>query len=227
MNFDHVTDTPLLQGILSLDADLVRSLFTIQSLNKGQVLYYQGDRADSMCIVRSGLLVKSFESGHRTFHLSNQHPGDTIGEAEVLHSKQVRYVTTTARTDATVWRICARDLERLLNMYPLIYRRLFDAVGERFVRAKRKITYLAFMDARLRIIHLLYDYLQDHPANPTLVWKITQQEMSEMVALNRESVARVIGELQSEGIIRSSRGRIAIIDMQRLEAVAAIETDGL
>ncbi|KPV43154.1 Crp/Fnr family transcriptional regulator [Alicyclobacillus ferrooxydans] len=222
MNFEQVTDTPLFRSISSLDTEFVRSTFTTQKISKGQVLYYQGDIADSMCIVRSGLLVKSFESGHRTFHLSYQRPGDTIGEAEVLHSKRIRYVTTTARTDAAVWRISARNLDQLLSMYPTIFRRLFDAVGERFVRAKRKITYLAFMDARLRIVHLLYDYLQDHH-DSTPVWQITQQEMSEMVALNRESVARIIGELQNDGVIHSSRGRIAIIDTQKLKTIANTE----
>ncbi len=225
MDYTQVTDTPLFQDISSLATEFVRSSFRIQKLSKGEVLYYQGDLADSMCIVRSGLLVKSFESGHRTFHLSYQRPGDTIGEAEVLHSRRVRYVTTTARTDSTLWRISDRDLDQLLNMYPSLYRRLFDAVGERFIRAKRKITYLAFMDARLRIVHLLSDYVSDNPDNPRRVWKITQQEISEMVALNRESVARIIGELQSQNIIRSSRGQITIISPEQLWAITSMEQD--
>lgn len=225
MNFEHVTDTPLFRDISSLDTDFVRSSFVTQRLNKDQVLYYQDDVADAMCIVRSGLLVKSFESGHRTFHLSYQRPGDTIGEAEILHSQHIRYVTTTARTDAVVWRINAKNLDQLLNLYPTIYRRLFDAVGERFIRAKRKITYLAFMDARLRIVHLLYDYFYEQRQDLSPVWNITQQEMSEMVALNRESVARIISELQSEGVVHSSRGRISIIDTQKLKTIVIQSND--
>lgn len=221
MNLTTVTDAALFKDIPNLDVEQISSMFYEQKLGKGQVLYYQGEAAESMCIVRTGLFVKTFESESQTFHLSYQRPGDVIGESEVLHSKQIRYVTTTARLDSVVWRIDDGPLNKLLEMYPIILRRLFDVVGERFIRAKRKITYLAFLDARMRIVHLLRDYLVDHPQDQKpQVWKITQQELGEMLALTRESVARALNELDSLGIIQASRGRLSIIDDKKLRMIA-------
>lgn len=213
-----------MQNIQCIDEEWITSLFSLVNLNKGQVLFHQGDSANSMCIVKSGELMKSFESETRSFVLSRHYPGDVIGEAEVLHWRRKRFVTTTAQQATSVWQIDHERLDKLLTKYPTLYKHLFGVIGERFVRAGRKIRYLAFMDARMRVVQLLVDYvsdhLQNHPSAPVPEWRVTQQELADLLGLNRESIARVISELQSHEVLVARRGVLQIADLQRLTEMA-------
>jgi CRP-like cAMP-binding protein len=49
---------------------------------------------------------------------------------------------------------------------------------------------------------------------------MTQELIAQMLGVRRESVTEVAGELQREGLIHYSRGHIAVLDRQRLEARA-------
>ena len=199
-------------------------MFFEHRLRKKQVLFYQGDPASTLCIVKTGSLVKAFVSETRSLVLAHHGSGDVIGEAEVLYSHRQRFVTTTALTETAVWQCERPSLERILAAYPIIYQRLFDVIGDRFIQAGRKITYLALMDARMRIFQLLIDYVSDHllyaPGRPIPIWKVTQQEMAELVGLNRESVARALSELQALHAIRVSRGILQITDFPMLKSLA-------
>lgn len=222
MIYTKVTETPFFKALSVNDLNDVEQYFSIVHIEKGQILFHQGESAGTMCIIKEGELVKSFESETRSFVLSHHYPGDVLGEAEILHSRQRRFTTLKAVKKSSLWSIDSDQLNRLLLEFPVLNRHLFDIVGERFFNAGRKIEYLAFMDARTRLIHLLIDYVSDHSllSDKIITWKITQQEMGDLVGLNRESVARVLSELQTKKILRVKRGLIHIEDLSALYQLA-------
>lgn len=227
MIYTKVTETPFLNALAVNDPRNVEQRFSIIHVEKGQILFHQGDSAETMCIIKEGELVKSFESETRSFVLSHHYPGDVLGEAEILHTRQRRFATLKAIKRSSLWSIDSEQLHRLLLEFPILNRRLFDIVGDRFFNASRKIAYLAFMDARTRLVHLLNDYVSDHSllCEKIITWKITQQEMGDLVGLNRESVARVLSELQTQKILRVKRGLIHIEDLSALHQLAQKTAD--
>ena len=86
MKYTRVTDTPFFMDIPSLDSEWVCAMFFEHRLRKKQVLFYQGDPASTLCIVKTGSLVKAFVSETRSLVLAHHGSGDVIGEAEVLYS---------------------------------------------------------------------------------------------------------------------------------------------
>lgn len=222
MLYSDVTDTPLFSG-LTIDKEFVSCLFTVRRIAINEVLFQQNEIADTLGIVRSGQLSKRFESETRSFIVSYQRPGDVIGEAEAMHSRRRRFVTTIADEPSSVWLITRTRFDKLLVAYPELYQKIFDVIGDRFVRAGRKITYLALMDARTRIIQLLLNYVQD---TKSTTWIVTQAQIGQLVNLNRESVARVLAELQQNNYIKLKRGRIKILNYnQLLEMVSRSYSD--
>lgn len=219
--YTDVTETPVFSSIEDLDRNFILPLFIFRTLTKGQVLFYQNEPANSLCIVAFGELVKSFEAETRSLVLSHHGPGDLIGEAEVMHNRRVRYVNTTAAADTGIWQIERTRLETLLARYPSLYQEMFNAIGERFLRAGKKITYLAFLDARMRVIQLLIDHFRSHqPSTSSNDWRITQQEIGDLVGLNRESVARALSDLVEHGVVQLGRGRIVVSSLQKLRKLA-------
>jgi CRP-like cAMP-binding protein len=52
---------------------------------------------------------------------------------------------------------------------------------------------------------------------PTNVLTMTQELIANMLGVRREGVTEAAGKLQEDGLIRYSRGRITVVDRQRLE----------
>lgn len=220
--YEKVTDTPFFEGIPITNESLILKQFNHKKLAPHEILWHQGQAADSMCIIQSGKFAKSFDTESSSIVLSYHQDGDIMGEAEVMHSLKQRYVTTTAISHGCVWLIPRKNLDELLNRYQQIYQRLFDAIGNRFIRAGRKINYLSFMDSRARVVQLLVDYISDNAKDETVLdWHVTQQEVAYMVGLNRESVARSLADLQTKGAIQIGRGRINLISPAKLRKIAS------
>lgn len=62
--------------------------------------------------------------------------------------------------------------------------------------------------------------LMTHDRVQTTELGLTHEFLAVMLGVRRPSVSEVLGSLQKRGIIRSSRGKITILDRARLEAVA-------
>jgi Mn-dependent DtxR family transcriptional regulator len=49
---------------------------------------------------------------------------------------------------------------------------------------------------------------------------VTQELIANMIGVRREGVTEAAGRLQKLGVIRYSRGKITVLDRQRLEALS-------
>jgi CRP/FNR family transcriptional regulator, cyclic AMP receptor protein len=217
---ESIFHTPFFSDIPDIDEDFVLSRFVERHYEKNTVVFQQGDIANEMFIVKSGPLKIYIEEEERVIVVGHQFPGETVGELEVVHYDNHRLATVAAMGKSTLWAIRKPDLESLLNMYPSLLRKLFFVVSERLTQADRKIAYLSFLDARLRVANLLLE-LHDNFGIPTeegsfIDWKPTQQHLANMIGVNRESTSRALQQLQSDGIIRIQNKHITILDLDAL-----------
>jgi CRP-like cAMP-binding protein len=64
--------------------------------------------------------------------------------------------------------------------------------------------------------HLELVVLQERGSRPELVAAVTQQELADAVGSVREVVVRVLRDLRQDGIVRTQRDRIVLLDPARL-----------
>ncbi|MDQ0189767.1 Crp/Fnr family transcriptional regulator [Alicyclobacillus cycloheptanicus] len=225
--FRTVLDTPLFAGIVPSDPEWVVSRFTERSVPKHQVLFYQGDLGTEMYVIKSGVFQIFLQENAHILIIGHQFPGETVGELELIHVDNQRVTSVSAAEDAVVWVIRKADLEDLLSQYPLLLRRITQVIGERLTQADRKISYLAFMDTRLRVANLLLDLYENFGVereNGYLIqWKITQQHFANMIGVNRESATRALQSFQDEGVVTLRNRQITITNLSKLQRIAAKE----
>ena len=80
----------------------------------------------------------------------------------------------------------------------------------------------AFRNVRERIaIALLNEYRKQAnvSSNPNVIY-MTQQELAGLVGASRESVSRGLKKLEGEGILSLGRGKINLLEHDRLEKIA-------
>ncbi len=217
-------DSDLFKNIPQLDEHYVISKFTEKKFIKNQVVFSQGEPGLEMYVVKSGSLQIYLQENDKVIIVGHQFPGESIGELEVVHYNNHRLASVSAYEDSILWMIRKPELEDLIIRYPMIMHKLFFNISERLAQANRKIAYLAFMDSRLRMANLLLE-LYDNFGSQTeqgivIKWKVTQQHLANMIGVNRESAARALKELQTEGIIRIHSKTILLKDLSRLKQIA-------
>lgn len=105
--------------------DLGRFLH-LQTIPGGNIVYREGDPANTMFFLISGRLRVSRRDDHGALQLYNEiRPGESVGEAGLI-LQQPRAADITALRDSTVALLSQVDFERLLVLHPLALNRVFS-----------------------------------------------------------------------------------------------------
>jgi len=218
----------LFLDIPNLQRATVRKMLTSKRLLRGQILFHQGSVGDAVYVIQTGSLEIFVENPERKFVLGHQFAGEVVGELEMIHSDARRTASVGAMENSLLWQLKREDLETLITEYPLILRRIAVTLADRLKQADRKLSYFAFMDARLRVVNLLVDLAANFgvssPSGTVVDWRVTKQHLADMVGLNRESMSRALSGLQREGLLVWQNRHLCLPDLRRLELLAETGT---
>jgi CRP-like cAMP-binding protein len=128
-----------------------------KSLNLGQILFNENEKADALFVVKSGAINIEKHSGGETEYITHLESGSYFGELGILGSEgqtEKRSATSTAREKCELIKISYSDLEKLLNQHPeagsKFYRNVALALS---IRIKKTTQDLASLKS-LRLRHL-------------------------------------------------------------------------
>jgi CRP/FNR family transcriptional regulator len=204
--------------------DIIREVLTIaveKRYKKGEIVYYQGDKGYTLDIVKQGRLkvtILAEDGKEKTLAILSE--GDIIGEVSLIDDRP-RSATIEALEDCRLLSIRKEDFEKLLLQYPKISLEIAKVLSKRLRDADRSIEELAFYDVRTRVINILVSmgerYGRNTPNGIEIHTKFTHQELADLVGSSRETITRVLGELQENGLINVEKNKILIIDPERLK----------
>jgi CRP/FNR family transcriptional regulator, cyclic AMP receptor protein len=78
-----------------------------------------------------------------------------------------------------------------------------------------------FGSLRERVIRHLLDVASEQQRGAVLVANLSQQELADAVGSVREVVARVLGKLRQDGLVRTSEGGVELLEPARLAELSA------
>ena len=121
---------------------------------------------------------------------------------------------------STVVMIPKTAMLALMARHPNLNVGITKLIGSRRQRIERRLRNLLFRSNRERVVHLLIEmsekYGQRTEQGLELCIKLSHQEMASIIGSTRETVTVMLGQLQSEGLIKIARRRITIVDLNRL-----------
>lgn len=189
-----------------LDEALLADVAQRRPFFKGRLIGVQGQRCEEVQIIAEGqvLLCRENDRGD-DYSLYLLGPGELFGEG-ALHPDAHWLVTARAVTDGAAYVLPAAGLSLLFKHYPQLGARVLALYSLRLERSHRRLDVTQQTGAKARILKLLHVMAEYHgESNGARVWMpsaVTQAELGEMVGLARETVARVLAELEEEGAIR-------------------------
>jgi CRP-like cAMP-binding protein len=176
----------------------------IVRLHKKQNVFSQGDPADSVFYIQSGrvkLTVVSKSGREATIALLGA--GDFLGEACLAAAQPLRLATATALTEAAVLKIDRGAMIRALHQQHALSDMFVSHLLARNARVQEDLVDQLFSSSEKRLARVLLLLAQfgKEGAQETVVPKISQEVLAEMVGTTRARVNFFMNRFRKLGFI--------------------------
>jgi CRP/FNR family transcriptional regulator, cyclic AMP receptor protein len=221
VDLDVVRRAPLFAG---LDDDAAQSLvssMTASRMERGDVLFHEGDRGDRLYVIAEGKikLGRSSADGRENL-LAILGPGEMFGELS-LFDPGPRTATATAVAETQLLAIGNDQLQEYLTQRPRVAATLLAALARRLRRTNESLADLVFTDVPGRVAKALLD-LASRFGRPTeegimVSHDLTQEELAQLVGASRETVNKALADFASRGWLRLEARAVLLQDVERLK----------
>jgi len=174
------------------------------SLKKNEVAFSQGDPADAIFYVQKGRLrvtVTSATGKEATITLVG--PGEFLGENCMVSAHPMRLATATAMADSALLRISKAEMTRVLRQQPDLSEVFVAFLLARNARIQEDLVDQLFnsSEKRLARILLLLAQFGKESKPETVVPKISQELLAEMIGTTRSRVSFFMNRFRKLGFI--------------------------
>jgi CRP/FNR family transcriptional regulator len=215
-----LANAPLFAGVDPPTADLLASVMTTRTIDRGHVVFTEGDTGDRLFIVLEGKvkISRSAQDGRENL-LAVLGPSEMFGELS-LFDPGPRTATATAVTDSALASLDHDDLRPLLLAQPTVAVQLLAALAQRLRRTNEAMADLVFSDVPGRVAKALLDLAERfgdaEPDGVRVRHDLTQEELAQLVGASRETVNKALSEFANRNWLRIEGRTVLLLDRERL-----------
>jgi CRP/FNR family transcriptional regulator len=188
-------------------------LFAVRrSYPPSTALFTQGHRPDAVYIIERGVIDLVHEDGGGKVVVQTARRGVAAGDLPAMLDLAHAYSAVT-RTETTVLELPMDTIRALVELDPSICFRFLRLVSRRLAGIERRVLELGQRSALQRLVQLL---LRESDEQRSSTVKVTQARIADELGLSRQTVSRVLGELERQQLAVRHRGRVVIADRERL-----------
>jgi CRP/FNR family transcriptional regulator, cyclic AMP receptor protein len=175
----------------------------ISDYRKGQIIFSQGDPANTVFYIQSGKVKKTVvsEQGKEAV-VALLSAGDFFGEG-CLAGETLRLSTVSALTKCVITRVSKADLTRVIHAEPAFAELFISHLLARNSRVEEDLVDQLFnsSEKRLaRILLLLANFGKEGRPEP-IIAKVSQETLAEMIGTTRSRVSFFMNKFRKLGLI--------------------------
>jgi CRP/FNR family transcriptional regulator, cyclic AMP receptor protein len=208
----------ILQG---LPPDEYRKLIErakVRSYGIGDVVYQEGDPADSFHVVLVGRLavtVTSADGRELTFAIVER--DDIFGELALLTAEGNRSTTVRALEPAETLVVYRRDFEHLRQRHRAFSELLIDILTLRVLRMSVQLEEALYLPVQTRILRRLVELARAYgTGREPAVIPLTQEDIAGLAGTARATVNRILRAERTRGTVSLEKRRITVLDLDSL-----------
>ncbi len=175
---------------------------------KGETFINEGDREVSLIYIASGTVQTYVSRGERELVFGTYEAGESFGEL-TLHGEP-RNTSIRAVTETEYVLVSQRNVLSYIGQCPEFALDLLQRATTRARVITARARSLALNDTYGRLSELLQNLADKEQSNQPLI-RITHQEIASQIGCTREMVTRLLRDLETGKIIRTSRGRVQLL----------------
>jgi len=206
-NFDHLTKSEL---------QLVNENRYEATFKPGEIIIKQGSPASNALFLASGM-AKSYIEGlrGRNFIMSVLQPGRLIiGPGAYVTSRHTYSVSAI-----TIVQACFINFDifkQLVKLNGDFAESLLEDISAKALRSHIKMVNLAQKKMHGRLAEVLLYFSDEVFRSDEYEMILSRQELGEMTNMAKESVVRILKEMEDSGIIVSTSSHLKILDREKL-----------
>src|SRR5712672_628199 len=191
------------------------------TLKRGAAICSKGDPGNSLFAVVSGTVKISTSSADGRSAIFNLiGPGEIFGEVALLDG-QARTADATANTNCEIYIIDRREFLPFVRSQPELAMKLIELLCARLRWTSDQVEQVILQDLPGRLASALIRLTERHKLEQggrTIA--VTQQEISEMVGMTRESINKQLRAWAARNWVRLEHGAIVVLDAAPLQEIA-------
>jgi CRP/FNR family transcriptional regulator, cyclic AMP receptor protein len=210
---------PILGELPRASIQRLLSRATTRKLRRGATIFAKGDAGTQLIAVLSGrvkIVVSSPEG--REAVLNVVHEGEVFGEI-ALFDGCPRTASAIAVTDCELLSIDRRHFLPMVREQPDVAIKLIEILCARLRRSSEQYEDIMFLNLRARVAKLLLRLAEEVGGPLPRKVLVTQQEMSQMAGMSRESINKQLRAWAQAKWVRLERGGVVVL---RPEALLSI-----
>jgi CRP/FNR family cyclic AMP-dependent transcriptional regulator len=221
VNHDVVRKAPLFAALDDETADSLIASMTPQHMERGDVLFREGDSGDRLYVIGEGKikLGRSSPDGRENL-LAILGPGEMFGELS-LFDPGARTATATAVAETQIVGLTNEQLKTFLAERPGVAATLLAALARRLRRTNESLADLVFTDVPGRVAKALLDLAErfGRPVDGGVMVShdLTQEELAQLVGASRETVNKALADFATRGWLKLEARAVLVQDMERLQ----------
>ena len=224
-------DLGLLSDLAPSERREVVATMRRHTFDAGEVVFHEGDAADSVHFVVEGRVIarRSSEQGDRLAY-AVMGPGQAFGELAMVVRGGRRTATIETVEPTVTLTLAFADFQRLCVRHPEVSRLLVRLLAARVSRLTDALMEALHAPAELRVVHGLVAlcgvYAVGAQSRSPVTVQLNQSELAELAGVTRPTANRVLRRLESAGVVSLDRGRITVTDPEVLRRSAAARHPG-
>jgi len=217
INYTLLNQCPVFQRIPQADVEFLftKIHFQIRKFEKDEIIVDAGEQVNNLLIVLSGSVRgEMIDYSGKTVKIEDIEAPKPLASA-FLFGKQNKFpVTVTANKSTKILAIPVTEFLKLLQFNTQLLKNYLNSISSRAQFLSQKLHFLSFKTIKEKVAHFLLQQAGDSYHSFEL--KNTQQQLAELFGVTRPSLARVLGDMTGEGLIKIERKTVTLLDKKRL-----------
>ncbi|MBU1670732.1 MAG: Crp/Fnr family transcriptional regulator [Actinobacteria bacterium] len=193
--------------------------FISQVLDRGQLIFFEGDPASHLYLVEKGVIEANVIHGDGKVYIFHfVFPGEVFGEG-VLYGQEYYPFSTVARKESLVWKAPAHEVRAALDADPGFKSYIIGLLGEKLEQSYIKARCVAGERVEKRVACILLKTIEEfgmHNCKERLDTPLTNRDISGLIGSTEETVSRVMSRMKKEGIIAMEDKQLVVLDREKL-----------
>ena len=207
---------PLFSSLKDEEIEAIYKLSVTKKCPKDAIILLEDEEGDTLFVILKGKVkVTTFSESGKEVIFSILNEGDFFGDMSLLDGKP-RSATVISIEESELRLIRRSDFNKLIETHPGIALRLLEELTSRLRKADERIESLALLDVTGRVAGILLQLADERgkKSERSILIKSrpTHQELANMVGTTRETVTRVLKQLENKKYISMDGKDLTIID---------------
>ena len=217
INYSLLSQCPIFSGITEIENERLLSKihYQIKRFAKDEVVVHSGDEVKNLLIVLYGSVRgEMIDYSGKTVKIEDIEAPKPLASAFLFGKENKFPVTVTSNKQANILAIPVFEFLKLLQLNTQLLRNYLNSISSRAQFLSQKLHFLSFKTIKEKVAHFLLQQVGDDFHSFEL--KNTQQQLADLFGVTRPSLARVLGSMQHEGLIKIERRTVTLLNKKEL-----------